>query len=313
MTCDTSHSINEKNFLPRYAVARYDKGLIGNEVEITPEGYIKGRCIVTRCGVFLYKNADGSVRKELRHPDDVEEVESLETIKMIPIVDGHPSERLVSADNAKRLSVGYTGELVENEYPHVIANLVITDKKTVEKIKDKSKNQLSLGYTVDLIPEGGVYNGEPYDFKQTNIRYNHLALVDEARAGPEAKIVLDGDDAESVEIFQRGAEMAAKKQKKIKFDDTKEYMVDDEVGEHVEKMMAHKMELEREKEALERKIEELHNTIDRHAAERDSLRDKDHHDPKEVHEPLSGERSEDVESSEMERGKEMEETQGRTS
>ena len=121
------------------AVARYDKGIVGNETEITPEGYIKGRVIVTRCGVFLYKNADGTIRKELRHPDDVRDPESLETIKMIPIVDGHPPERLVSASNAKKLSVGYTGELVEDEYPYVIANLVITDKGMVDKIKDKKK------------------------------------------------------------------------------------------------------------------------------------------------------------------------------
>jgi uncharacterized protein len=279
--------------LTNKSVTRFDKGIIGNDVFMTDEGYIKGRCIVTRCGVFLYKNADGSVRKELRHPDDVQDPFSLETIKMIPVVDGHPTEKLVNADNAKKLSVGYTGELVEDEYPNIISNLVITDKATVAKIKGKKKNQLSLGYTVDLIPESGTYHGEPYDFKQTNIRYNHLALVDEARAGPEAKIVLDGNDAESVEIFKMGAEMAKeKKMRKVKFDDTHEYMVDDEVGEHMEKMMSHKMKLEEEKEALEKQIEKLENDLDRAHAERDSMRDKDHHDPKAVHEPLSGEHSE---------------------
>jgi hypothetical protein len=273
-------------------VARYDKGLIGNEVGLTDEGYIKGRCVVTRCGVFLYKNGDGTIRKELRHPDDVSEPESLESIKMIPIVDGHPLERLVSAENSKRLSVGYTGELVEDVYPHVIANLVITDKATVDKIKNKEKNQLSLGYTVDLLPENGEYNGEAFDFRQTNIRYNHLAIVDEARAGPDARIVLDGKDAEAVEINNMGAEMAKeKKQRKIKIDTT-EYMVDDEVGQHMEKMMAHKMELEKQKEALEKQMEALENDLDRAHAERDSLRDKDHHDPKAEHEPLSEEKSE---------------------
>ena len=57
-----------------------------------------------------------------------------------------------------------------------------------------------------------VYNGEPFDFRQTNIRYNHLAIVDEARAGPEARIVLDGEDA--VLINQEEAIMANKKLRK---------------------------------------------------------------------------------------------------
>jgi uncharacterized protein len=254
--------------------ARYDTGLIGNEVEITHEGYIKGRCIVTRCGVFLYKNADGTIRKELRDPTEVNDYDSLKTIRMIPIVDGHPSEKLINADNSKRLSVGYTGEEIEEEYPFIIANLVITDKATVEKIKSKEKNQLSLGYTVDLIPESGYYNGEPYDYRQTNIRYNHLALVDEARAGAEARIALDGEDA--IRIFKEGADMAGRKQRKIKID-TSEYMVDEGVGEHIKKMM------EEHAQCMDR-MKKLEEELDRAHAERDSMRDKDHHNPNEMHE-----------------------------
>ncbi len=204
-------------------LARYDKGIVQNEIQMTEEGFIKGRAIVTRTGVFLYKNADGTIRKELRHPEDVMIPESLESIKMIPIVDGHPAERLVTAENAKRLQIGFTGETVESEEPFIIANMVITDKAMVERIKDKKKNELSLGYTVDLIPMAGVYNGEPYDYKQTNIRYNHLALVDEARAGPEARIALDGDDA----ILMNEQELKmTKKSKKVKID-AQEYLMEE--------------------------------------------------------------------------------------
>ena len=42
-------------------LARYDKGIVQGETSITDEGFIKGRAIVTRCGVFLYKNADGTI------------------------------------------------------------------------------------------------------------------------------------------------------------------------------------------------------------------------------------------------------------
>lgn len=263
-------------------IARYDKGIVQNETSLTEEGFIKGRAIVTRTGVFLYKNADGTIRKELRHPEDVMIPESLESIKMIPIVDGHPPERLITAENAKRLQIGFTGETVESEEPFIIANMVITDKAMVERIKDKKKNELSLGYTVDLIPMAGVYNGEPYDYKQTNIRYNHLALVDEARAGPEARIALDGDDA----ILMNPQELKmAKNQRKVKID-AQEYLMEEDAAGSVDKMISEKNALLKQKDMLEAKIEELENELDKAHAERDSLRDKDVHDPEKVHNPL---------------------------
>jgi hypothetical protein len=55
--------------------------------------------------------------------------------------------------------------------------------------------ELSLGYSVNLIEEAGEYDGERYDFRQTEIEYNHLAIVPSARAGSEARIILDGTDA----------------------------------------------------------------------------------------------------------------------
>ncbi len=273
------------------SLARYDKSIGYNETQITDEGYIKGRAIVTRCGVFLYKNADGTVRKELRHPDEVRNVESLESMKMIPIVDGHPPERLVNAENAKKLAIGYTGETIEDEYPHIIANMVITDHTVVQKIKSKKKNELSLGYTVDLVPESGTYNGEPYEFIQKNIRYNHLALVDEARAGPEAKIVLDGEDA--VLINDEETTMS-KKLRKVKID-AEEYMLEDDTATAIEKMMNNHHEFKKSHDDFMSKHTALKDSHDKMMAERDSLRDKDFHDPKEVHEPLSGEKSEEDE------------------
>lgn len=263
------------------SLARYDKGVVQGETTITDEGFIKARAIVTRTGVFLYKNADGTIRKELRHPDDVLVPESLESIKMVPVVNGHPPERLVTIDNAKRLSVGYTGESVDVEMPYIVANLVITDKKTVDEIKEKKKNELSLGYTVDLIPDSGTYHGEPYEYRQTNIRYNHLALVDMARAGPEARISLDGEDAE--EILKEEALMASKKKVKI---DAEEYMLEDNAAEGVQGMMRKHEELKKAHDDLMKEHMSLKDSHEKMMAERDSMRDKDYHDPEAVHHPL---------------------------
>jgi hypothetical protein len=173
---------------------RFDKAVV-KKAELTPEGYLKADAVVTRTGVFTYMNQDGTVRKELRHPDDVFMADSLDSMKMRPITDGHPEAKLVNSDNAKDLTVGYTGENVQADGQYLVTSLLVTNKDAVANVTSKKRTELSLGYTVDLKKEDGIYGGERYDFRQTNIRYNHLALVDRARAGNVARIHLDSADS----------------------------------------------------------------------------------------------------------------------
>ena len=60
---------------------------------------------------------------------------------------------------------------------------------------DAGKVELSGGYACDLaIEDGTTPAGEAYQAVQRNIRGNHVALVDHARAGPDARIS-DGGNA----------------------------------------------------------------------------------------------------------------------
>lgn len=169
---------------------RVDRGEFNGKVERTEEGYLRGDAIVTRTGVFMYRNDDGSVRRELRHPDDVYEAESLASLRMIPITDNHPGE-LVTSINAASLSRGQTGENIRVDGKFVVAPLTITHADMIATVED-GKVELSLGYVVDVVEEEGEYNGEVYTHRQKNIRYNHLAVVDRARAGAAARLNMDG-------------------------------------------------------------------------------------------------------------------------
>lgn len=243
-------------------VARFDRGQVKGDAFITDEGYIKANAIVTRTGVFLYKNPDGTIRKELRHPDQVFKIDSLDTMKMIPVTNGHPQERLVTAENAKRLAIGYTGETITQDGEFVFSNLLITDLASVKDVTERNRRELSLGYTVDLIPEEGSYEGQPYNFRQTNIKYNHLSIVDNARAGSEARIALDSFDAE--EILIEEANMA---KRKVKIDDD-EILMEDNVANQVEQLLARVANLEAERSRI---AEER----DRLAAELSSIKNGD--------------------------------------
>lgn len=170
-------------------VTRFDTAPLPR-VRKTPEGYLRGEAIVTRTGVFTYVNADGTERRELRHPDDILHEDSLGTMKMIPVTIDHPRE-LVGAGNASSLQVGMTGETVRVDGQHIVASLTITSEQGIQAIR-RGDQQLSLGYHLDLEEEAGIHEGEAYTHRQRNVRYNHLALVRKARAGDAARLNLDG-------------------------------------------------------------------------------------------------------------------------
>lgn len=211
---------------------RFDKVFIP-KVENTPEGFLQGEAIVTRLGVFKYFNADGSERLELRHPDDVLHPDSLATLRSKPITEDHPNV-MVTSENVDSFMVGLTGEDVKVDENLISTSLTITHKKAITAINN-GKREFSLGYTLDTIPEEGVYNNEKYTYRQTNIRYNHLALVDAGRAGRAARINFDSVDFQNI-LFQgdeltneKGSNMTTKE--KINKDDlTKEIQVDSEAN-----------------------------------------------------------------------------------
>lgn len=248
-------------------VTRFDRGNVRGDAVVTDEGYIRAKAVVTRTGVFLYQNPDGTIRRELRHPDDVWEEASIKSMHLIPVTNGHPAEKLVTAENFKRLGIGYTGETVNNEDPYVISSMVITDQDGVDSVIKHGRKELSLGYTVDLEEVSGEYNGEQYDARQRNIRYNHLAIVDKARAGNEARIALDSQDA--VEILKEVFEMS---QKKIKIDN-KEVMVDESTADYIARLETDLKNLTEEKARVESEIKMIAEKLEKAEGERDSSRD----------------------------------------
>ena len=177
---------------------RIDAAEIIGRMERTDEGYLRGRARIARIGVQNYQNADGSVRRELRHPDDVFAQSAQDSLKMAAVTLGHPSERLVNADNAKRLSIGHLGETVTVDGRFVVAPIVITDSAAIDRIESGTQ-ELSVGYLADVEAGGGTYDGQEYDYRQRNIRANHVAVVDTARGGPELRLNLDANDAVSTD------------------------------------------------------------------------------------------------------------------
>ena len=252
-------------------VSRFDRAILKPLTEISDDGFLRAQAIVTRCGIFQYANPDGSTRNELRHPDDVFDEKSIASMKMLPVTNGHPNEKLVRPENSKRLSVGYTGELIDTDGHHVLANFVVTDQQAIEEVFKNGKNQLSLGYQADLIDEDGIWKGEKYTSRQKNIRYNHLALVTSARAGEMAKIALDSNDAFEIETVNEEISTVAKRTIQI---DGASVEVDQIIADSFDKLQADLKSLKEEKHIISDAMSDMKKKLSKTEGERDSYKEK---------------------------------------
>jgi hypothetical protein len=178
--------------MTRTVVKRFDLGELKN-VETTTQGYVRAPVWATRTGVFVYRKPDGSVLRELRHPDDVFNIDSLATLKLAPITLEHPREGLLTPQNTKHHIIGVISEDVKKEDTFVATVATIMDAEAIAAIK-AGKQEVSCGYECELEFGEGEFEGERYDARQRMIRYNHMAVVGKGRAGPNVKLKLDADN-----------------------------------------------------------------------------------------------------------------------
>lgn len=120
----------------------------------------------------------------LRDPEELQA--SLETWAGLPL---HIEHHIDSADEPEKLTrVGAVGTGAVWNPPYVDAPLTVWDRAAIDAIEDGSFRELSCAYRYDPDFTPGSYEGIPYDFIMRNIRGNHVALVEEGRAGPDVVV-----------------------------------------------------------------------------------------------------------------------------
>lgn len=182
---------------------RYDIGPIESH-ELTPEGYLRVHATIARTGVQHYSNADGSIRREYRAPEDVALPESLASFAGKSITDEHPPILLDSA-NTKHYQKGFTGTEIVYDNGFVKAVMTVTDQDLIDKIQRGDAVEVSAGYRVAYDANPGITpDGEHYDGRQKEIIGNHVAVVKTGRAGPQVKLHLDRQDAATPILISNG-------------------------------------------------------------------------------------------------------------
>lgn len=162
-------------------------------------GFLHVNGVVSRTGLQSYygmelgdKENPSKLFNIYRPKEEVLKDESLKTFINAPLTDNHP-ESFVTVDNVKDLIKGSLSEIEtysKDGIDYVKAKMVVHDKTLINKIMS-GKVELSAGYRQDLIKEKGEFQGEQYDYKQTNIKVNHVSFVDKGRCGDKCKITAD--------------------------------------------------------------------------------------------------------------------------
>lgn len=170
-------------------VVRFDNIKV-DDTYYTDEGFLIDHPIVTTVGIFEYMNPDGSIRRELRLPDEVFSPESLKSYEGKPIIITHDAG-VITKENVEEEIIGTILSEGYRDGDNVRAKIVIHD---TDKMKQSGLRELSLGYNLTLDETPGEWRGHPYDAIQRNIEINHLALVAAARAGEQARLNIDGKE-----------------------------------------------------------------------------------------------------------------------
>jgi hypothetical protein len=146
---------------------------------------------------------------------------------------------------------------------HVVAELRLLAPDLIEAVED-GRTDVSCGYDCRLDAVPGVSpEGEPYDFIQREIEYNHVAIVPRGRAGTAALRL----DAEGNQIPERDGERTEMKTQRIDG-------VDYEIGTDAHKAALARLEAaeaarqkrldtaEAERDALASRVKDLETRLD---------------------------------------------------
>ncbi|MCD6620060.1 DUF2213 domain-containing protein, partial [Aeromonas veronii] len=109
----------------------------------------------------------------------------MESLNGIPVLLKHAED---SAEAPASNRVGSTGTDAKWEPPYLTNSLHIQDADAIRRINDGTMREISMGYFYTPVLRHGEFEGEPYDVVMTDISCNHVALVEEGRAGHDVSV-----------------------------------------------------------------------------------------------------------------------------
>ncbi|BBO75856.1 hypothetical protein DSCW_32730 [Desulfosarcina widdelii] len=164
--------------------------------EKTPDGFLRCRARVLAERIMPYD------RSELDDPppgqglfnmlvtkNEMASSAALRSLEGIPIVAG--DHTWLTPELVKNYSVGSVAGTPKLDGDYLVCDLLVTDPETIRAIEAEELPEISAAYMAETIFEPGVFNNATYDALQTELRFNHVALIAEGRgrAGRDVRIL----------------------------------------------------------------------------------------------------------------------------
>ena len=190
----------EQALAAAYSIQRGKDGVSAREYDVNAWPEIKGNPL-SKVGVFPYsgRQIDPSLDPDkiymvYRPEEELANIACIESFKLVPWVDEHPSKLLGPASAGRTPAEnkgieGVTGEEIYFSDGILYGNIKCFSENLQELIDSGEKKELSLGYACTYELTSGIWNGQRYDAIQRNIRGNHVAAVPEGRMGPEVSVL----------------------------------------------------------------------------------------------------------------------------
>ncbi|MDZ7320743.1 DUF2213 domain-containing protein [Kosakonia sacchari] len=168
---------------------------VDSQRKILENGYLSVPGRVARTGVQQYTAQElgltdrppNELVNVYRPPEEVFKPESLASYDNADITLQHPDD-FVDSKTFKKVSVGHATTAGRRFGDFVVVDHLIKDQAAIDAI-NAGTAELSAGYSAEYIRQPGIAPcGTPYEFIQTDIRVNHIALCDSARAGHLARL-----------------------------------------------------------------------------------------------------------------------------
>jgi uncharacterized protein len=177
------------------------------KLERTPLGGYVASAACARAGVMTYA-ADAMRAQGLAVPADIPRggvvrvytppsvlEAAVDSMRTAPVTDSHPRKMVDTSTFAQVCRGTVVSDTCRFEDGKLHAKLAIQDAGLLRAVELGEKREVSMGYfaSTDFTP-GQTPEGEAYDAIRTDITYNHVAIVQKGRAGPQVCLALDSEE-----------------------------------------------------------------------------------------------------------------------
>lgn len=188
-----------------YFLREFDHDSTLDKFHVDPQtGYLRVKNVPITCSGVRQYYLNSKIMDVAKVPSEIFSPDTIASANSKPITDDHPKVNghnvLVNRDNSYKYQKGWTGTNAHVANGKLYNDLIISDSKLIDEIRH-GKQELSIGFEMNLDQTPGKLDGVQYDAKQENIRINHVAVVQKGRAGHGVSFTADSmedlDDAKS--------------------------------------------------------------------------------------------------------------------